>query len=333
LGMLGTVTSQLWHWIVLWGILTPVAFSFGGAIPIQTTLTHWFNVRRATALGIVLSSVAFGGFVAAPLYTLIMRETGTWKAGWLAAGTFCALALVASLFMRNKPADIGQFPDGIDPESASDTPGSVTAKKARTYRTSETWELREVLRQPVLYLLGICMVSQLSAVYLLTTHGVLHLTDVGFTRMQSAAAIGNLVLFSGLARFPIGFIGDRIEPRRIMTVALAGMGLALVGIWKVPGELWVLLATVSFFGFCFGSLVPLFPALIGNYFGPSAFAKITGFLSPVMILVSAPVPVLAGMIYDRFHSYDIAFIYVVSLILVASLLTLALVPPKKANPS
>jgi sugar phosphate permease len=331
LGMLGTVTSQLWHWIFLWGILTPVAFSFGGAIPIQTTLTHWFDVRRATALGIVLSSVALGGFVAAPLYTLIMREAGTWKAGWLAAGVFCALALVASLFMRNKPADIGQFPDGIGPEGASDTPGSVTTKKARTYRTSETWELREVLRQPVLYLLGICMVSQLSAIYLLTTHGVLHLTDVGFTRMQSAAAIGNLVLFSGLARFPIGFVGDRIEPRRIMAVGLAGMGLALVGIWKVPGELWVLLATVSLFGFCFGSLVPLFPALIGNYFGPSVFAKITGFLSPVMILIGAPVPVLAGIIYDRFHSYDIAFMYVVILTLVATFLTFALVPPKKTS--
>jgi MFS family permease len=177
------------------------------------------------------------------------------------------------------------------------------------------------------------MVSQLSAVYLLTTHGVLHLTDVGFSRMQSAAAIGNLILFSGLARFPIGFIGDRIEPRRIMTIALAGMGLALVGIWKVPEDLWILLATVSFFGFCFGSLVPLFPALIGNYFGPPVFAKITGFLSPVMILLGAPVPVLAGIIYDRSESYDIAFLYVAILTLVATLLTFALVPPKKAKPS
>jgi sugar phosphate permease len=333
LGMLGTVTSQLWHWIVLWGVLIPVAFSFGGAIPIQTTLTHWFNVRRATALGIVLSSVALGGFVAAPLYTLIMRETGTWKAGWLAAGVFCGLALITSLFMRNKPADVGQFPDGIDPESAPDTAGSATKRTARTYRTSDSWELKEVLRQPVLYLVGICMVSQLSAIYLLTTHGVLHLTDLGFSRMQSAAAIGNLVLFSGLARFPIGFIGDRIEPRRIMTVALAGMGLALFGIWKVPGDLWLLLVTVSLFGFCFGSLVPLFPALIGNYFGPPVFAKITGFLSPAMILLGAPVPVLAGIIYDRFDSYDIAFIYVVCLTLVATLLTSALAPPRKANPS
>jgi sugar phosphate permease len=331
LGMLGTVTSELWHWIVLWGIFMPVSFSFGGAIPIQTTLTYWFSIRRATALGIVLSSGAFAGFIAAPLYTLIMQETGTWKAGWLAAGIFCALALITSLFIRNKPADIGQFPDGINPESASDTLGSVTTEKAKTYRTSESWELREVLRKPVLYLLGLCMVAQLSAIYLFTTHGVLHLTDVGFTRMQSASAIGNLVLFSGLARLPMGFVGDRIEPRWIMTVALGGMGVATVGIWKAPGDFGALLAIMSIFGFCFGSIVPMFPAIIGNYFGPSAFAPITGFLSPFMILIGAPVPVVAGIIYDSFHSYDIAFIYVAILILVAALLAPALVPPEKTK--
>ena len=333
LGILGTVTSQLWHWILLWGILMPVSFSFGGAIPIQTTLTYWFNVRRATALGIVLSAAAFGGFVAAPLYTLIMREAGTWRAGWLAAGTFCALALVCSLFMKSKPADIGQFPDGIDPDSASDTAGSVTSGKARTYRTSETWALREVLRQPVLYLLGLCMVSQMSAIYLLTTHGVLHLTDAGFTSMQAASAIGNLILFSGFARFPIGFVGDRIEPRWIMTIALAGMAASMIGIWRVPEDFMVLLVIVSIFGFCFGSIVPIFPAMIGNYFGPSAFAPITGFLSPVMILIGAPVPVVAGLIYDRFGSYDIPFVYVVVLTFVTALLATALVPPRKPEPS
>jgi sugar phosphate permease len=311
----------------------PISFSFGGAIPIQTTLTYWFNVRRATALGIVLSAAAFGGFIAAPLYTWIMREAGTWRVGWLAAGAFCALALISSLFMKSKPADLGQFPDGIDPESASDAADSVGTGKARTYRTSETWALRAVLRQPVLYLLGLCMVAQLSAIYLLTTHGVLHLTDAGFTSMQSASAIGNLILFSGFARFPIGFVGDRIEPRWIMMIALAGMGAAMIGIWKAPGDFRVLLAIVSVFGFSFGSMVPIFPAIIGNYFGPKAFAPITGFLSPFMILIGAPVPVLAGIIYDRFHSYDIAFVYVVILTLVSALLAFALVPPKQARPS
>jgi sugar phosphate permease len=332
LAMLGTVTSQLWHWIVLWGILMPVAFSFGGTIPIQTTLTYWFSIRRATALGIVLSSAAFAGFIAAPLYTLIMREAGTWKAGWLAAGSFCALALLSSLFMKSKPADIGQFPDGVSPESASDGAASSTTKRARTFRTSESWTLREILRQPVLYLIGFCMVAQMSAVYLLTTHGVLHLTDLGFTRMEAASALGNLILFSGFARLPIGFVGDRIEPRWIMMVALAGMGVALTGIWKAPEDLGVLLVIVAIFGFCFGAIMPIFPAIIGNYFGPPAFAPITGFLSPFMILIGAPVPVVAGIIYDRFQSYDIAFIYVVTLTFVCALLASALVPPKKTKP-
>jgi MFS family permease len=235
--------------------------------------------------------------------------------------------------MKSKPEDIGQFPDGIDPESASNAADSARTGRARTYRTSETWTLREVMRQPVLYLLGLCMVAQMSAIYLLTTHGVLHLTDAGFTSMQAASALGNLILFSGFARFPIGFVGDRIEPRWIMTIALAGMGIAMIGIWKVPGDFAVLLAIVSIFGFCFGSIVPIFPAIIGNYFGPSAFAPITGFLSPVMILIGAPVPALAGIIYDRFGSYDIAFIYVVILTFLAALIATALVPPKKAEPS
>jgi MFS family permease len=173
----------------------------------------------------------------------------------------------------------------------------------------------------------------MSALYLLTAHGVLHLTDAGITNMQAASALGNLILFSGFARFPIGFVGDRVEPRWIMAVALAGMGLAMIGIWKVPGDFRVLLAVVSIFGFCFGSIVPIFPAIIGNYFGPSAFAPITGFLSPAMILIGAPVPVVAGMIYDRFDSYDIAFIYVVVFSLVTALLATALLPPKKSKPS
>jgi len=333
LAMLGTVTSELWQWTLLWGVLMPVSFSFGGAIPIQTTLTYWFSARRATALGIVLSSAAFGGFIAAPLYTLMMREAGTWKAGWLAAAAFCALAFVTSLFIKNQPADVGQFPDGIGPERAPGAASAVAAERAKTHRTSESWTLREILRQPVIYLLGVCMIAQLSAVYLLTTHGVLHLTDAGFSSMQSASAIGNLVLFSGFARLPIGFVGDRIEPRWIVTVALAGMGAATIGIWRAPADFAVLLAIMSVFGFCFGSIVPMFPAIIGNYFGPSSFAPITGFLSPFLILIGAPVPLLAGIIYDRFQSYDIAFLYVAILTLVAALLASALAPPRKAIPS
>lgn len=328
---LGAVTSQLWHWIVLWGIIMPISFAFGGAIPIQTMVTFWFNIKRGTALGIVLTASAVAGFFVGPFYTFIMQQTGTWRTGWLTAGGFCAVALVLAFFIKNKPEDVGQFPDGIDPEKSSETTGPV--KTAKTFRTSESWTFKEVLRTRVIYLIGICMIAQGSALYLLTTHGVLHLTDIGFTRMQAASILGNLVLFSGFARFPMGYLGDKIEPRWIITIAMAGMAITLLGIWKPPGNFVVLLLCSGIFGFSFGAMVPMFPALIGNYFGAKVFASLTGFLSPVMVVFSAPVPMVAGIIFDKLDSYDIAFIYVTILIGVAVLCGTFLAPPKKSKPA
>jgi len=328
--LLGTVTTQLWQWIVLWGFIMPLSFSFGGALPIQTIITYWFNIKRGMALGIVLSGGALAGFVAAPLYTYIIQQTGTWKTGWLTAGGFCVCALIVTFFIKNKPVDVNQFPDGIDPEIKSDIDSEIKTKTPKTYRTGESWILKEVIKKPAVYLLAICMISQGSAIYLITTHGVLHLTDLNFTMMQAASVIANLILFSGLARFPMGYLGDRIEPSRILAISLAGMGISLIGIWKAPESIAILIVFSSVYGFCFGSMVPMFPTILGNYFGPTAFASITGFLTFFGVLFSAPVPVLSGIIYDKTHSYDIAFIYTIVLTLGASICAFALRPPKKS---
>ena len=327
--LLATATTELWQWTVLWGFVMPLSFSFGGALPIQTILTYWFNVKRGLTLGIVLASGPLAGFVAAPMITYIMQQTGTWKTGWLTAGGFCMLAFTVTFFIKNKPADIGQFSDGIDPDTQPEPSAAVKNTTPRTYRTSELWTFREAARKPVVYLMAFCMVSQASAIYLLTTHGVLHLTDLRFTGMEAASVIGNLILFSGLARFPAGYLGDRIEPSRIIAVSLVGMGLSLIGIWKAPQSMAMLLVYSAVYGFCFGAMVPLFPALIGNYFGPTAFASVTGFLTPFGVLLGAPVPMVAGMIYDRTGNYDIAFIYTIILTLAAAACAFILKPPKK----
>lgn len=329
LSLLGTVVNQLWHWIVLWGFIMPFTFSFGGAIPIQVTVTFWFNIRRATAIGIVVTGGAVAGFIAAPLYTFLMEKTGTWRTGWLAAGVLCAMAFIIAFFMKNKPEDVGQHPDGISPENSSGISNDKKAKVAKTYRTPEPWTLKEVLRTRTAYLYLVCMVAQSWTIYILTVHGVLHLTDVGYSRMQAASVIGNLILFSGIARFPMGLLGDRIEPHRLITVAVFGMAITLVGFWKAPEHITWLLVISGIFGFCFGTTVTMFPTLIGNYFGPTAFAPITGFAMPIMIVVCAPVPFVAGLVYDRLHSYTPAFIPIITMVFIAAVCSIFMTPPKK----
>ena len=328
LTLLGTVADELWHWIALWGFAMPFTFAFAGVIPIQTTVTFWFNVRRATAMGIVVTGAAVAGFIAAPAYTVLIKATGTWQTGWITAAVMTFLALLISFFLKNKPEDIGQHPDGIDPD-AVDERAVDTSKKPKTYRTSVKWSLKEALKGPTIYLYTLCLVAQGWALYIVTVHGVLHLTDKGYGHMQAASVIGNLILFSGIARFPVGILGDRIEPRILSAIALFGMALSLYFFWHAPSNLTLLLIVSAVYGFCFGATVVMFPTIIGNYFGPAAFASIIGFVMPFMIVLTAPVPFLAGMIHDHYHTYDLAFIPIMALLVLSALSCLIMTPPKK----
>jgi MFS family permease len=230
--LLSTITSQMWQWIIFWGILGGTGFAFAGLISIQTTLMYWFNIKRATAIGMVMTGAPAGGFIAQPFYTWLMGQAGTWRAGWFIASAFVLLALGLSFLIINKPKDRGQYPDGINPEKIKLSGESKTGL-IRTYRTKETWALKEVVRTPLFWIIVIFWISHVMPIILVTTHGVLHFTDTGFTKMQAASILSFIILASGISRFPVGWLGDRIEPRKIIFVSMGIMLVAYFGLWKL----------------------------------------------------------------------------------------------------
>jgi hypothetical protein len=50
-----------------------------------------------------------------------------------------------------------------------------------------------------------------------------------------------------------------------------------------------------------------------------------------MILLAAPVPVVAGRIYETYGSYDYAFMYIIAFTFITVLLASMLIPPKKKS--
>ncbi len=325
--LLSTVTSELWQWILVWGFLMSFGFCFAGLLTIQFTIVQWFNIRRATVLGIVMSGSAVGGFIAQPFYTWLMEYTEAWQSGWITGGIFALLALLLSFWIRNKPEDLGQFPDGINPdetEDAAENPGTT-----RTYRTQEVWNMQEIIRTRTLYIIMIVMIAHGMPIFMVTTHAVLHLTDVGYTQMQAASVLSFIILGSGIARFPMGWLADRIEPRLILTGAMALMAIGLIGIWKAP-SIPVLMVCGPIFGFAYGTALIMFPTIIANYFGPELFASINGFLIPFIIPFGASVPVAAGYMADRFGNYDLPFTFL-GIVLAGSVIFAVLLSPPKRN--
>ena len=322
--LLGTVTNQLWHWLALWGVLMPLGFAFGGVLPIQTNVSYWFNAKRSMALGIVMTAAGVGGFVAQPLYAWMIQEFGSWQFGWLAAGC-CALgATLCAFLIKGKPEEYDQIPDGTREQIAQTNSSQGTAK---VYQSSVSWALADAIRTPVLWFIIIILIAQVMPLYMLSVHGVFHLRDSGYERMQAASIVSFLIAGSAVARFPIGWLGDRIEPRYIVTVLHIALLATFLILWKTP-NLTLMIIAAPIFGFAFGGGVVMAPSMVANYFGVESFATINGFIFPVQIIFASAVPVGAGYLVDQTGSYDWAFI-ALSLFIVASIICSMLAAPPK----
>ena len=326
--LLGTITAHLWMWILLWGFVMPLGFGFGGIFTIQTTVMFWFNARRALALSIVTSGAALAGFISQPFCTWLMNRTGSWRMAWLVMGGGAIIAVILSFFIVGKPGEIGQNPDGLNADE-TEKAANPDYSAARTYRSPINWPLGEALRKPALWLIILMAISHGQSSILIMSHGILHMTDLGYTAMQAASVLSLLILASGLAALPTGWLADRFEPRWLNSFCLAGMLVAFFILWKAPG-LKLLTSAGLIFGTCFGAMMILLPSTIGNYFGPESFPRINGTLVPLASTFVAIVPSIAGFVADKTGNYDLVFAVIAFVLLVGTICAILLTPPKPA---
>ncbi|MBN2283339.1 MAG: MFS transporter [Deltaproteobacteria bacterium] len=306
--LMTTIVTTPILFLAVFGILIGFGIGFGGVLGVQTGVTIWFVRKRALAMSLALTAAGIGGFIAAPALNLIMTEAGgNWKTGWLCLAALCTAAFLLSLcFVKNRPSDLGQVPYGADEATEYSEEGSPHTSVG-VYHTTRQWTARDALRTGTLWLVFAGILGFLVPYLFCVSHGVIHLIDQGFPPITAALSLGLITLFSIIGRLAGGLLGDRIEPRYLWAGALllecAGIFLCM----HAEQALSLYLYSV-FVGIGFGCAFILMPTIIGNYFGPNAFASIMGVISPLFTLFSSASPFAGGLIYDGTGSYDIAFI-------------------------
>ena len=303
----------------------------GGQVTVQNTVTLWFNKRRAFCIGLVMFAGAIGGMIAQPLFAYMIKSTGKWQVGWLGAGAFTIIALIAVFFLKSKPSDYGQYPDGINPDEAQTAGAEKKAKAvAKTFRTTESWSLAEAMRTKTFWALTFAYCAISMSIYIITAHGVLHMTDKGYPMMQAAWVLSFFVL-GGLVRLVIGYIGDIIEPRWLIGILLALTTASLAIFWKAP-SIQALAAACFILGADYGGGLVLCSTCIGNYFSANSFAKLNTVIYPLNIGLAGLVPAVAGYIFQFTKSYDYAFIILIVICACGCLGSfLFMGPPKKSE--
>jgi len=323
------------YWVICFFL--GLGLSFSTVVPVQALVLLWFNVHRALALGLVLGGGAIGGFIYPQIISAgIINYGNDWRVGWYIIALAClAGAVIALIAVRNRPEDLGQHPDGLDPAAEKAAIAHTRHRLIRTYRTPVNWSFQDAVRTRSLWLI----VGATGFIYFLwqavLTQTPAHLLDRGFSPtdphilFQPAFIYGLILACSIIGRLSVSFVGEKIETRYL--IAIAGFSLLVGGVLFTVASKDNLYAAYIYpllSGFGFGAAYVSTPLIVGNYFGAASFPSISRITNPVNSVFQFMSPAFAGYMYDICGNYDAAMLIACSGGLIGAVLILFCTPPK-----
>lgn len=194
-------------------------------VPAMALGAAWFAARlRGLATGIVTAGIGAGTMIAGIIVPIIFETFGSqgWRYAWYILGAAVLLiAAVATLLMRNRPADLGLVPIGAE-NSASALASSKETKPG-------TLQWGSVYRKGRVWYLGFVYFMYGFSYIIYVTFFVAYLVkEQGLTAGEAGALwalAGGLSTFCGLIW---GGISDRIGRPKATALAYAVLAFAYV---------------------------------------------------------------------------------------------------------
>jgi MFS family permease len=146
----------------------------------------------------------------------------------------------------------------------------------------------------------------------------------------AAALFAVMTVTSNIGRIGMSWMGDFLSKRYLMAWGLAAMTGAVV-VMGLSKSLVTFVPAAMVFGIGWGGLSALPNLLRADYFGRSSYATIQGWNQLVEMGGILAGPLLAAVLYDRTHSYVVAFLVFTVACFVGMLLILAAKPPPRAG--
>jgi MFS family permease len=327
--LMSSVVHTAWQTYIFYSFMMGLGAMTGGILVGQTAVNRWFARYKGLAITIVHTGITFGGFVAAKLLERVIRAAGgNWRAGWwLMAALSAVAALLAIAFVRERPSDLGEFPDGATADEAAAF--AVRAQTvARVHKTNEEWKFSDAVRTPALWLILVSLLGFSAGYPVFLAHGNAHLRDLGYSPVQAASSFSIMVLSSLFGTLLFAAISDRIEPRLVWAITSIFFAIGLVLSLSAAGPFGLYLYAIvmgASYGICFSAMMVL-PA---NYYGLKGYPSVISLFMVIGTIAAASAATLAGIIFDRFHSYSPVFYTCAALSILAAILLMIMKPARK----
>jgi MFS family permease len=287
LGMvLASQASTLLKFQLLYGAIVGVA-SGSFYAPLIATTTKWFTRNWSLAVALVSAGLSVGSTVMAPLARWMITSFDWRTAMWAIGDLVWLVILPAAFLVRNPPA--------------------AGAGLAATAAAGPNLTIGHVVRTPQFAAIALthfaCCAAHSGPIF----HMVTHALDRGVPAMAAATVLSVAGLASLTGKIGCGLFADRIGATRTLVAGLVLQAVA-ISLYLLTGGLASFYALALVFGFAYGGVMPLYPIVVREYFGPRIMGAAFGAVSLAATLGMALGPWLGGWAYDALGSYAWMFI-------------------------
>ena len=266
-------------------------------------VNQWFVSRRGRAIammgmGAVLSNAIF------PPFARFLIDTIGWREAYAGIGAVAVAIIisVALLVVRNRPEDVGLFPDGSSEPPVSETRQAMAGARrdTRVFSSLSFWLLALSLGTPGL----------------VSTALVFHQTSIFEEKGLSATlAAGVFVIFAGssaVSSLLAGFVVDWIGPKALYAFSMAGLLVALVLVVAID-SVFMAVVYVLVMGIAGGAHHIVQGVIWAHYYGRHGLGRVQGSAMTINFCASAIGPLPLAVFHDLTGTYTVGMVVMMAL--------------------
>ena len=315
IGLMGTI-AQPWQVFLVYGVIYAIGNAGTSTSPISLMVSRWFVRRRGIAVSAALSGNAIGQLVIITLLASLLTAI-SWRTSYAILGVVNFVIIVPLVFVALRPRRTNHSNCASDAEDTADiaSPAMNRSEGAATVvagvtSTKKIFSSRQLWILVVVY--AICGFQD----FFMAIHVVAFALDQGVSDFLAGNMLAMMGLLGLLGVLSSGLLADAFGASRPTSLCfLLRIGIFAFIIYFQDTASIIIFAML--YGFTFAITAPLTVVFAGNIFGSARLGTVSGFINMVHQISGGLGAFVGAFIFDRYGSYDGAFVLMFSLSLVA----------------
>ena len=288
-------TTSLTYLYICFGVIGGLGNGFGYSTPIPV-MAKWFPDKRGLAVGLAVAGYGGGSAIFGPLANLkLIPAYGVHTTFQILGVIFLVMTLFGAFLLKNPPP--GYKPAGWTPAPAS-----------KAAATTYDFTPGEVLRTPAFYFMWF-------AYWLGTLAGLMVISQlVPFAKSAGipSAALATMGLVVGAVgnasgRILSGWMSDAIGRLNVLRLMIGISMVAMPLLYLVGSNVTLLYVMVFIVYWCYGTQLSVNGAATADFWGTKNAGINYGMLFTAWGLAGYTGAKIGGMMYDKYHNYQMAF--------------------------